>query len=67
MTNGQNEVLQQINRVLVLSILRNKRSPRAEIAKMTGLQRATITNIINDFTPTCANRHYGRRKAGAAS
>lgn len=51
MTNGANhEVLQQINRVLVLSILRNKKvTTRAEIAKMTGLQRATITNIINDF------------------
>ena len=42
--------LQQMNRTLVLTLLRKlKTTTRAELSRMTGLKRATITNIINDF------------------
>ncbi|MDX9915509.1 MAG: ROK family transcriptional regulator, partial [Sphaerochaeta sp.] len=42
--------MQQMNRVLVLSLLRKSSiTTRAELAKSTGLKRATITNIISDF------------------
>ncbi len=44
------EKQQQMNRTLVMNLLRKKRlCSRAELAKLTGLKRATITNIINDF------------------
>lgn len=47
---ANHDVLQQMNRVLVLSLLRkNSITTRANLAKETGLKRATITNIINDF------------------
>lgn len=50
-TNGTNQNdIQRLNRSLVLTIL--KRSgvcSRAEIAKLTGLQQATISNIISEF------------------
>ncbi len=51
MSAGANsDDLQQMNRVLVLSLMRkNQVTTRAEIAKLTGLKRATITNIINQF------------------
>ncbi len=42
--------LQQMNRILVLTLLRKfKTTTRAELARITGLKRATITNIINEF------------------
>ena len=42
--------LQQMNRILVLTLLRKfKSTTRAELARITGLKRATITNIINEF------------------
>lgn len=46
---NQNNI-QQINRELVMRVLRkNEGCSRAELAKMTNLKPATITNIINDF------------------
>ena len=45
-----NEGMQRANRNLVLRILlENKKASRVEIAKQTHLQRATITNIVNEF------------------
>jgi predicted NBD/HSP70 family sugar kinase len=41
--------LQAMNRALVLQTLRGKMCSRSDIAKSTGLQQATITNIINDM------------------
>ncbi len=42
--------IQEMNRSLVLRLLKkNAVSTRVGIAKQTGLQQATITNIINDF------------------
>lgn len=42
--------LQQMNRILVLTLLRKlKTTTRVELARMTGLKRATISNIVNDF------------------
>ncbi len=48
---GKNfEDVQQMNRSLVISLLRKKEvNSRAELAKATGLKQATITNIINDL------------------
>ena len=44
------ENIQLMNRELVLRVLRkNEGCSRAELAKMTNLKPATITNIINDF------------------
>lgn len=44
-----NEV-QKLNRTLILSLLeKSDICSRAELAKQSGLQQATITNIINDF------------------
>ncbi len=50
-TKGANhDDLQQMNRALVLSLMRKtKVTTRADIAKATGLKRATITNIVSDF------------------
>lgn len=42
--------IQEMNRSLVVRLLRNKKiCSRADLAKETGLEQATITNIINDF------------------
>ena len=44
------EGMQKANRNLVLSILLEKKNvSRTELAKLTHLKRATITNIINEF------------------
>lgn len=44
------ECMQKANRNLVLSILLEKKNvSRTELAKLTHLKRATITNIINEF------------------
>lgn len=44
------EKQQQINRTLVLNLLRKKRlCSRADLARLSGLKGATITNIINEF------------------
>ncbi len=41
---------QQINRSLVINLLRQEKlCSRADLAKLSGLKRATITNIINEF------------------
>ena len=42
--------LQRMNRVLVLSFIRKHGvTTRADLSKLTGLKRATISNIINDL------------------
>ena len=42
--------IQEMNRSLVLKLLKKQSaSSRAQLSKQTGLQQATITNIINDF------------------
>jgi N-acetylglucosamine repressor len=48
---GKNlEDIQQMNRALIISLLRKKEViSRADLAKATGLQQATITNIIKDL------------------
>lgn len=44
------EKQQQINRSLVIDLLRQEKlCSRANLAKLSGLNRATITNIINEF------------------
>ena len=44
------EKQQKINRTLVLRLVRQEKlASRAEIAKLSGLQRATITNIIKEL------------------
>jgi N-acetylglucosamine repressor len=44
------EDVQEMNRALVIRLLRREKlCSRADLAKMTGLRQATITNIINDF------------------
>jgi N-acetylglucosamine repressor len=44
------EDVQEMNRALVIRLLRRaKVCSRAELAKRTGLQQATITNIVNDL------------------
>lgn len=44
------EDMQEMNRALVIRLLRFKKIwSRTEIAQKTGLKKATITNIINDF------------------
>lgn len=49
-TGLNNEGMQRANRNLVLSLLlKNDHSSRADIAKQTNLQKATITNIVNEF------------------
>lgn len=48
---GKNsEVIQQQNRLLVLRLIREKKViSRVELAELTGLKQATITNIINEL------------------
>lgn len=49
-TGANQERAQIANRELVLRILQHKQiCSRAELAKQSGLQQATITHIINDF------------------
>ncbi|WP_165452341.1 ROK family transcriptional regulator [Paenibacillus thalictri] len=50
-TRGTNlEHVQEMNRALVIRQLRNTQAiSRAELAKTTGLQQSTITNIVNDL------------------
>ena len=44
------EKQQKINRTLVLKLLRQEGlASRADIAKLSGLQRATITNIVKEL------------------
>lgn len=44
------EKQQQINRSLVINLLRQEKlCSRADLAELSGLKRATITNIINEF------------------
>ena len=49
--NGIGQAEQQrLNRALVIELLRRKKiCSRADLSKASGLKRATITNIINDF------------------
>jgi N-acetylglucosamine repressor len=66
--------LQQMNRVLVLSLMRKYPiTTRADLAKMTGLERATLTNIISHFIECGIVRetgfiegNKGRRSIGIA-
>lgn len=66
------EDVQEMNRALVIRLLRRvKLCSRADLAKMTGLKNATITNIINDLigwglvTETgIINGQKGRRSIG---
>lgn len=45
-----NEIAQQQNRLLVLRQIKEKKiTSRIEVAQITGLQQATITNIVNDL------------------
>lgn len=48
---GKNsEVIQQQNRLLVLRLIReNKVTSRVQLAELTGLKQATITNIVNEL------------------
>lgn len=56
---------QQINRELVLRFLRkNEGCSRIELAKMTNLKPATITNIINDFQDMGIVREMGTISEG---
>ena len=50
-TQGKNnEVIQHQNRLLVLRLIRERRViSRVELAELTGLKQATITNIINEL------------------
>ena len=42
--------IQSMNRSLVLKVIQKKRqTSRAEISKLTGLNKATVTNIVNDL------------------
>ena len=42
--------IQSMNRSLVLKVIQKKhQTSRAEISKLTGLNRATVTNIVNDL------------------
>ena len=44
------EKQQRINRTLVLQLLRQQKlASRADIAKLSGLQRATISNIVREL------------------
>ncbi len=46
---NQNSI-QDMNRTLILNLLRRQNNcARTELAKMSGLKQATVTNIINDF------------------
>ena len=58
---GQNsQDVQKINRSLVLKVLlREGTTTRAHIAETTGLKKATVTNIINDFIIWGAVREVG--------
>ena len=53
-TNGVNQERQQhINRALAISLLRQEGvCTRADLATLSGLNPATITNIINEFNET---------------
>ena len=48
---GSNQArIQEINRMLILRLLKRKGvCSRVELARLTGLKQATITNIMNDF------------------
>ncbi len=49
-TSVNQEKQQRINRSLVINLLcRQRRCSRADLAKLSGLKRATITNIVNEF------------------
>ena len=50
-TQGKNnEVIQHQNRLLVLRLIRERKViSRVELAELTGLKQATITNIINEL------------------
>ena len=52
--------IQQMNRILVLTLMRKlQTTTRAELARLTGLKRATITNIINEFLSCKIVREIG--------
>ncbi|MGE5458246.1 MAG: ROK family transcriptional regulator, partial [Methanococcaceae archaeon] len=47
---GNAKVLRSINRAMILNIIRTKQPlPRAEIAKITGLNKSTVSSIVADL------------------
>jgi predicted NBD/HSP70 family sugar kinase len=67
-----NEGIQRANRILVLKLmLENRVVSRPELIKKTGLQKATITNIVNEFLDMGIIKEVGytkresERKTGA--
>lgn len=53
--------VQEMNRALVIDLLRQRKiSSRAELAKATGLKKATITNIVADLIQWGLIRETGR-------
>ena len=58
---GKNLVdVQNMNRSLVLQIIQKQhRTSRIEISKLTGLNKATVTNIVGDLIAWGAVRESG--------
>lgn len=57
--------VQQMNRTLIIRLLRKKGScSRAELARLTKLQPATITNIVNEFQQLGLVKESGTIKEG---
>ncbi|MGE5402658.1 MAG: ROK family transcriptional regulator [Ignavibacteriales bacterium] len=47
---GNAKVVRSINRAMILNIIRTKQPiPRTEIAKITGLNKSTVSSIVNDL------------------
>ena len=66
MKNGINQDgVQKINRVLIIRLLREAGScSRADLARMSGLRPATITNIVNELKHIRLIREEGAINAG---
>jgi len=57
---GNSEDMRKKNRCTVLEILmKYDKISRADLVRLTGLNKATITNIINDFTQSGIVKHAG--------
>ncbi len=66
MKNGMNQDgVQKINRILIVRLLREAGScSRADLARMSGLRPATITNIVNELKHIRLIREEGSINAG---
>ena len=66
MKNGMNQDgVQKINRILIVRLLREAGScSRADLARMSGLRPATITNIVNELKHIRLIREEGAINAG---